>query len=326
MKYQQQIKSLGAAVCLTLLVGFRIQQAAAQQFSEWSAPVNLGSVVNSALGDEHPAISKDELRLYFSSDRPGGFGGIDIWVSRRASLEDPWEPPINLGPNINSGGIDFSPSLSTDGHLLFFSSNRPGGCGLGDLYVSHRKDKFDDFGWEPALNLDLVGRDPQSALVCTVNTIFADARPNYFQDDVGSTVLYFSSNRPGGPGGFDIYATTLQGDGTWGFAFLVPELSSSSNETRTAIRRRDGLEMILFSDRPGGLGLGDLWVSTRATTQDSWSAPVNLGPTINSQSLDGSPALSWDGSMLFFHSAKPGGFGGTDLYMSTRTKLTGPQP
>ena len=148
---------------------------------------------------------------------------------------------------------------------------------------------------------------------------------SYFQDETGKTLLYFTSTRPGGLGDYDIYVTTLQADGTWGFATLVPELSSAYRDTRTAIRRRDGLEMILSTERPGGLGR-DLWVSTRATTQDLWSAPVNLGPTVNSTALDGAPALSWDGTTLIFFSDRPGGFGGMDPYMSLRTKPTGPQP
>jgi hypothetical protein len=297
----------------------------AQQFSDWSAAVNLGPVVNSGFTDQHPAISKDGLRLYISSDRPGGFGGQDIWVSRRASLEDPWEVPINLGPNINSSGDDYAPSFSTDGHVLFFHSNHPGGCGGFDLYFSRRHDQFDDFGWEPALNLDFFGRDPQGPLLCTVNTTFDDAGPTYFQDETGKTVLYLNSNRPGGLGDFDFYITTLQADGTWGFAAPVSELNSPYRDTRTAIRRRDGLEIFFGTNRPGGLGR-DIWVSTRSTTQDLWSTPVPLGPTVNSTAVDGGPALSWDGTTLFFYSNRPGGFGGNDLYMSTRTKLTGPQP
>jgi len=212
----------------------------AQQFSDWSAPVNLGPVVNSAFTDQHPAISKDGLRLYISSDRPGGFGAQDIWVSRRASLEDPWETPVNLGPNINSGGDDYAPSPSTDGHVLFFHSNHPGGCGGFDLYFSRRQDKFDDFGWEPARNLDLFGRDLQGPLLCTVNTTFDDAGPTYFQDETGKTVLYFNSNRPGGLGNFDFYVTTLQADGTWGFAEPVSELSLQGHAYSHSETRRIG--------------------------------------------------------------------------------------
>src|SRR5260370_27316220 len=85
----------------------------AQQFSEWSAPVNhnnlkLGdgptcpAVVNSSSVDSHAAISKDGLSLFFTSNRPGGFGGNDIWVTQRNSLDDCWQQPKNLGPVVNS--------------------------------------------------------------------------------------------------------------------------------------------------------------------------------------------------------------------------------
>src|SRR5437773_1719234 len=65
--------------------------------STWGEPVNLGPLVNTSYNDLHPALSPDGLSLYITSDRPGGFGTNNIWVSRRASLNDPWDPPQNLG-------------------------------------------------------------------------------------------------------------------------------------------------------------------------------------------------------------------------------------
>ena len=65
-------------------------RASAQNFSDWSPPVNLGPTVNSPSTEIGPAISKNELSLYISSDRPGGVGGADIWVSQRDSRDDPW--------------------------------------------------------------------------------------------------------------------------------------------------------------------------------------------------------------------------------------------
>jgi len=62
-------------------------------------------------------------------------------------------------------------------------------------------------------------------------------------------------------------------------------------------------------------------VATRATTADPWSTPVNLGPTVNSTAFDGAPALSFDGTTLYFFSARPGGFGANDLYVTMRTRL-----
>src|SRR6266446_4369727 len=270
------------------------------QYGPWGDPVNLGPVVNSPSNDQHPAISKDGLSLYISSDRPGALGGLDIWVSHRASIDDPWGPPGDLGPNINSAANDFAPTFTPDGHQLYFHSAGRGGCGLADLFVARRHDKRDDFGWEPAENLG-----------CVVNSSFADAGPTYFEDDAtGITTLYFTvqNNPPTSDQGFDIYASTRIGDdGAFGAPVLVPELSSPFRDTRTAIRR-DGLEIFLSSGRPGddvvghSAGSEDLWVSTRATTSDVWSPPLNLnlvnqqlgGPAINSTAFDGAPALSFD--------------------------------
>jgi hypothetical protein len=301
------------------------------QYGPWSAPVNLGPVINSGSNEQHPAISKDGLSLYFASDRTGagGLGGLDIYVSQRACTDADdaacaWQTPANLGPNINSAGNDLAPAFSPDGHRLYFHSNGRGGCGGADLFVSHRHDKRDDFGWEPAENLG-----------CVVNSPFNDAGPTIFEDEAtGITTLYFTvqNNPPTSDQGFDIYVSTRIGEeGAFGPPALVPELSSPYRDTRTAIRR-DGLEMFLSSGRPGddlvghSVGSEDLWVSTRATTSDAWSAPVNLGPIVNSTAFDGAPALSFDGTTLYFFSDRTdlGGFGKRDLYVTTRSRLGGP--
>jgi len=134
-------------------------------FGPWSTPVNLGQVVNTGYSEGWAAISKNGLSLYLTSDRPGGVNGknptglIEIWVSQRASLDADWGPPVNLDafnrtPVINVVGYGTAvPSFSTDGHLLFFNSNRPGGLGGNDLYVSRRSNKHDDFGWQEPVNL-----------------------------------------------------------------------------------------------------------------------------------------------------------------------------
>ena len=106
---------------------------------------------------------------------------------------------------------------------------------------------------------------------------------------------------------------------------LVSELSGPFRDSRTAVFR-NGLELILSSDatgRPGGIGGQDLWVSTRSSTLDPWSTPQNLGTGVNTTAFDGAPALSWDGTALYFFSARPGGFGGNDLYVTTRSRLRG---
>ena len=65
-------------------------------FSGWSEPVNLGATINTTFDEQGPTLSSDELSLYFGSDRPGGIGGFDIWVSRRSCRDCAWGTPENL--------------------------------------------------------------------------------------------------------------------------------------------------------------------------------------------------------------------------------------
>ena len=282
------------------------------RFTEWSTPVNLGDIVNSSSTEAGAFITKDGLSLYFSSYRPGGYGSLDLWVSQRASVDDAWGMPQNLGPDINGTGSETTPAISVDGHRLYFASERPGGFGGLDLYVSRRHDNRDDLGWQLPVNLG-----------DAVNTSLVERGPTLFDDDAtGMITLYFSSNRPGGAGNEDIYTSTLQPDETLAPAVNVPELNSPFNDSVPAVRR-DGRELFLCSPRTGQVGGTDLWVATRPSTLEPWSAPADLGATINSTDLDFRPAISFDGEVLYFHSARPGGFGGYDLYVTTRTKITG---
>ena len=287
--------------------------AQAQQFGPWSVPINLGPTINTTLYYEQgAAISKDGLSLYFQSNRPGGYGNYDLYVSQRASVNDAWGSPQNLGPNINTAGNDVGVTLSPDGHRLYFHSNRPGGFGGSDIYVSRRHNKRDDFGWQPAENLGP-----------GVNTSAQEQQACIFEDEAtGITYLYFNSNRAGGLGGHDIYVSELQADETFGPAVLVPELSSTADDNGVAIRR-DGLEIFFTSLRlpsTGPYGLEDLWVAIRQSTLDPWSEPVNLGPVVNSIYSDGAPELSFDGTTLYFNSADPT-HTSFDLFVSTRNKL-----
>ena len=108
---------------------------------------------------------------------------------------------------------------------------------------------------------------------------------------------------------------------------LVAELSTPSFDRQPSIRR-DGLEIFLASNRPGSLdNTLDLWVSTRESIREPWSQPVNLGVVVNGGVVapftinDAGPALSFDGTTLFFQSVRTGTVGNFDLYMATRTKI-----
>ena len=304
---------------LILLVGLVLllaeaQATHAQKYSAWSTPENLGAAINSAFSDQGPAISKDGLSLYFSSNRPGGLGGpFDMYVSQRASVDDPWGLPLNLGPTVNTAFDEGNPAFSRDGHFLFFQSKRPGGFGGIDLWVAYREHTHDDFDWQTPVNLG-----------AGVNSIADDNAPSYLEnDELGIAQLYFASSRAGGLGGLDIYLSNQMPDGSFGPASLVSDLSTPSADSRPSIRH-DGLEIIFQSNRPGALSAAfDLWVASRTSTLEGWSIPVTLGTTINTTSIENNVNLSSDGRTLFFSSDRPGGFGDLDLYVSTRSKLKG---
>jgi hypothetical protein len=281
---------------------------------EWTAPVNLGEVVNSPYAEFLPALSKDGASLYFVSDRPGGAGGEDLWVTRRARRDQPWGTPVNLGSALNTAFNERSPELSRDGHLLFFATNRPGGSGDFDIWVSWRAHTHDDFGWLPPVNLGP-----------GVNGPAGDFGPNYFaNDDLGVPILFFASNRAGGMGGADIYRSELLPSGSFGPAAPVVELNSPQGDFRPSIRA-DGLEIVFDSNRPAppdlpGMGLRDLWLSTRTSPAAPWSTPTSLGPVVNGPFNDYLATLSPHGDTLVLVSDRPGGFGGNDLYVSTRSR------
>ena len=279
------------------------------QFSPWSEPENLGSTVNTTFNEQGPTLSNDERSLYFGSDRPGGIGGFDIWVSQRACKECAWETPENLGPAVNTTSDETGPGLSIDGHLLFFRSTRPGGAGLGDVFLSKRANPKDDFGWgvPVALGLD-------------VNTAAAEAGAEFLQSaEDGAANLYFNRAPPGGTADL-YYAAITRGGETLGPAVLISELSDPIATDQGPTLRSDGREVFFFSTRPGGVGGADLWTSTRRSVHDPWTPPVNVGAPLNSTAAEQQPSLSSGGLTLLFASSRAGGFGGTDIWMSTRAR------
>jgi Tol biopolymer transport system component len=270
----------------------------------FGTPTNLGSVVNTSARDEEPCISLDGLSLYCCSLRPGGYGKYDLWITSRVTTEDDWGPPVNLGPTVNSSSADFTPKVSADGLMLYFVSDRPGGYGSYDLWVTRRTTKQDD--WGTPVNLGP-----------TVNKSGMDACMAISDDGLE---LYFWSDRPGGYGSSDIWVTRRATiEETWSMPVnLGPTVNSSATELCSDISG-DGLLLFFVSKRSGGYGgnYGDIWITRRATISDSWGPPVNLGPTLNTSASETGPALSADGSTLYFGSDRPGGSGGWDIWQAS---------
>jgi outer membrane protein OmpA-like peptidoglycan-associated protein len=116
---------------------------------KWSEPYNLGAPVNTNHWESTPSISADGKTLFFSSSRPGGYGGKDIWLTR-LNDKNKWTEPVNLGSVINTEGDEMSPFIHFDGKTLYFASDGRVGMGGFDLFVSRMKD---DSTWTEPQNL-----------------------------------------------------------------------------------------------------------------------------------------------------------------------------
>jgi hypothetical protein len=292
-------------------------------FSGWSAAIRVEAIpgtdpsFNGPDLDGCPFISRDGQSFYMASNRPGGLGGIDIWVSKRIGDDGPWGPPVNVGAPVNSADNDFCPTLARDGRHFYFVSNRPGGCGGADMYATRLRRAG---GFEPVTNLG-----------CQVNSAADEASPMPFperRDGVVRQVLYFSSNQPGGfaedpPGALvgdsDLYSSLWDGS-IFGAPELVLGANSEFDDGQPNVRR-DGRELFFFSNRPGTFGLADIYAAKRKGASYPWATPVNLGSNVNSPAAETRPSLSWDARTLYFGSTRPGGEGSTDHYVTTREKL-----
>lgn len=106
---------------------------------EWSKPKNIGEPVNSAYRETQPSLSADGRTLYFASNRPGGKGKMDIWLSIR-NEDGSWASPKNLGDSINTSGNEKSPFIHHDNRTLYFSSDTHIGMGDLDLFITRKDD------------------------------------------------------------------------------------------------------------------------------------------------------------------------------------------
>ena len=158
--------------------------------SDWTVPQPFGSTINTTDYEGMPALSPDNRELYFVSDRPGGYGGYDIWISR---FEDGlWQQPVNAGPNVNTAGNETAPFIGMDNKTLYFTSDGWPGMGGTDLFMAR---KTGDTTWGHATNL---GYPINSA---------CDEQSECVTND-GAT-LYFASDRNGPAGNYDIYQAEM---------------------------------------------------------------------------------------------------------------------
>ena len=212
----------------------------------WTAPVEFDAV-NTEFDELGPEPAPDGQALYFYSDRPGGSGGYDLWVAYRSAGK--WQEPINLGPHVNSEFNDYGPALTPEADTLYFASNRP---------LAEDGQKPDPNAWAATLREDFPQRkyDLYTATITdggfgnaeelsALNSPYNDGAPavSSFGD-----FLYFSSDRPGGAGGFDLYRSRRFSDTHNTPQNLGPKINTARHELDPGLSL-GGYALYFSSDR-----------------------------------------------------------------------------
>ena len=253
--------------------------------------------INTEFDDRYPMILPDGLTMYFSSNRPkpDGQNDFDIHVVHRESRKDMWNTPIRLNSQVNSSSNDHSVTISTDGHYMYFGSDKSGNW---DLYTCYREDVDNDFGWSLSKNMG-----------SQINTDDVELCPLYYETN-NQSFLYFPSNRGGGVGNSDIYFSILNKDTKqWGTPIILGEVNSIDHE-----KHFEPTNGLIWSSRKGGKGKDDIWIASFDKVRGKWENPSCLEFPINTEHNEGMPSITDDNSEFYFHSDRPSSKGGYDIY------------
>jgi tetratricopeptide (TPR) repeat protein len=263
---------------------------------------NIGAEINSEYNDYVPLINADETVLMFTSRRKGSTGNKldpygkyfeDVYISNK--VDGKWNKAENIGPPINTETHDACVGLSPDGTTLILYRTSKDLLG-GDLYWSELEGNKWSAPQKYADNINSPDYQEASASI-TAN---------------GNTI-YFSSNRPGGQGGKDIYRVVKFGNGDWSLAQNIGNTINTPYDEDAPYIHPDGKTLYFSSNGHTGMGGYDIFQST-LNDDGTWSTPENLGYPVNNVEDDIYFVLSAHGSMGYYSSEKKGGLGGQDIY------------
>jgi hypothetical protein len=262
---------------------------------------NAGPGVNTEWPEYVPLITADNETLYFTSRRPGSTAGLkdpngawfeDIYVSQKEDGE--WLQASNVGQPINTETHDATVSISADGNtMIIYRTNR--NLTGGDLYISENKRG----SWTKPSKLDK-----------RINSEYQEASASISSD--GST-LYFSSNRPGGFGGKDLYRVKRLPNGEWSLPKnMGPNINTPFDEDAPFIDI-DNNNLYFASNGHETMGGYDLFRS-EDMGGEIWTTPENLGYPVNTVEDDIYLSIDAGGKRGYYSSTKSNGFGGLDVY------------
>ena len=265
-------------------------------------PQNMGENINSAYSEYLPSLTLDELRIVFTVLRPRDKKTVcdncieeeDIYYSEYENGEWLLRTPFDLiNTHFNEGGQSISP----DGkYLIFTACERDGGYGSCDLYWSKRIGDT----WTKPKNFGP-----------PVNTEYWESQPSFSAD--GKTII-FTSARPGGIGGYDLWYTTMLGEGIFTNPINMGRPINTEADEDYPFFHPNGITLYFSSTGHRGMGGRDIFYSNKNLADETWSEPVNIGYPINTIDDEISLFVNATGNKAFFASNRPGGYGGEDLY------------
>ena len=275
----------------------------------WSTPLNLGPTVNSASNDSHPTIASNGAFIIFESNRPGGQGWHDLWITDYDGSV--YQMPTNMGTNVNTGAEDYAPYLGVGQTRLFWCSNvAAGGFGGYDVWYCPMS------GGDPGIRVNIGAG---------INSVYNEVSPVVTND--GNT-MYFATDRVGTTGGYDIY-TSVQSGGSWQTPTSLGNIVNSPQNEEPVWISDDGNTLVFISNRPGGSYGGlDLWYTIKGG--GGWGTPINLGSPINTANDERGATFRCNGGVIggwmFLGSSRPGGNGGYDVWQAFESGYVKVQP
>jgi outer membrane protein OmpA-like peptidoglycan-associated protein/tetratricopeptide (TPR) repeat protein len=277
---------------------------------------NMGPVINSKYSDFVPVVSANETELIFTSRRPNTIGGgkdpmdgqyyEDLYISTKASSSEEWGAPQNMGAIVNTDHHDACVALSPAGDKLFIYKADFTRNGSGDIYESILDSATSTWSKPKKLGEHVNSGYRQPSATISKN----------------EKLLFFSSNKPGGYGGTDLYVVKLQEDGTWGESVNLGSKVNSEYDEDAPYIHPDNKTLFFSSRGHNTMGGFDVFTTTLVQTADTieWSTPENAGYPINTADDDIYFIWSADGTKGYFSSWRDDSYGEKDLYVIQKPK------
>ena len=265
---------------------------------------NIGSPINSKYAEYVPLISPDETILYFTSRREGSTGNLkdaygnyyeDIYMAQKKE-DGTWDIPKNIGAPINTNTHDACVALSFDGNQMIIYRTSDDML-TGDLYLS----RMGFNGWENPIKFG-----------SEINTPFIETSACFSTD---TSVIYFSSNKPGGFGGKDIYRIKKTPNGKWSMPMNLGPIVNTDKDEDSPFLHPDGTTLYFSSKGHNTMGDYDVFKTVLNPETNVFASPENLGFPINTVNSDIFFVMNTSGTHGYYSSVKEETLGGSDIYM-----------